>query len=270
MAGWLPDPVRPDLDRWWDGDEWTTFTRSVFSLYPNPAHRIKAEREAVPLAKLGLLLFMVAVFVYQISEFVFDTDFPDPLNITPEGQHSLFSYAAPIPGGEILAEMAVAAAIVGYCLIVLWLYRCVQSGRSFRLPVTRRPSWAIYGFLVPLVNLWFPYQVLRDSVPADSPNRRRIKKWWIAGAAYVVVAYFFVIPILGNRAFQVTALVSDVVLVILVVVSWRMIDRVTQEHAESLAELLSYAGPNQQRGHGVEADTAKPAKRNVVGAVPFH
>ena len=34
------------------------------------------------------------------------------------------------------------------------------------------------GFLIPVVNLWWPYQSVRDLFPVGHPARRVVGRWW--------------------------------------------------------------------------------------------
>ena len=53
-------------------------------------------------------------------------------------------------------------------------------------------------FLVPVINLWWPYQSTRDLLPAGHPDRPLVLRWfllWVVGGAVsfmVVVASMFV------------------------------------------------------------------------------
>lgn len=71
----------------------------------------------------------------------------------------------------------------------LWLYRSRLSavGATPSLAHERSKVWAWLGWCVPLVNLWFPYQVVRDVRRATSPRVVTGIGWWWAAW---LVAYF--------------------------------------------------------------------------------
>lgn len=53
---------------------------------------------------------------------------------------------------------------------------CSRSGAAARLS----PVWAILGWIVPVVNIWFPYWVLRDCFPPHETNKRDlVLRWWL-------------------------------------------------------------------------------------------
>jgi len=72
-------------------------------------------------------------------------------------------------------------------IIVVWVVTCIWLGQVRRhaksinpvYPHARRVGWVWAGWLVPIVNLWFPFQVVRDIYAAASrflmPSAMR---WW--------------------------------------------------------------------------------------------
>lgn len=73
--------------------------------------------------------------------------------------------------GEIVLTPYDVASFVRFPLMVLalivtsvWLLRARQNVTSLRPHVlqTRSPAWVVLGWMVPVVSLWFPFQVVRD------------------------------------------------------------------------------------------------------------
>ena len=95
--------------------------------------------------------------------------------------------------GDLVELVAIASQI----LFIIWLYRAATLARRAGLPARRSTLWAWLGFLVPIVNFWFPYQVARDTVPAGDPARRTVRLWWTcwllqgAGLIIIVVISYF-------------------------------------------------------------------------------
>ena len=71
---------------------------------------------------------------------------------------------------------------------MIWLYRAATLARRAGLPARREPVWAIVGFFVPVISLWFPYQVAADCLRADDPNRRLVAAWWSFQIAQIVLS----------------------------------------------------------------------------------
>ncbi|MFD7309779.1 DUF4328 domain-containing protein [Promicromonospora sp. NPDC059942] len=76
-----------------------------------------------------------------------------------------------------------------YVVSCLWLYksRVSAAGATPTLVHERSKVWAWLGWCVPLVNLWFPYQVVRDVRRATSPRVVTGIGWWWAAW---LVGYF--------------------------------------------------------------------------------
>src|SRR5699024_3862858 len=44
----------------------------------------------------------------------------------------------------------------------------------------RAAHWAVLGWIVPVVNLWFPFQVVADAARGVGARRPNPRPWWIA------------------------------------------------------------------------------------------
>lgn len=72
--------------------------------------------------------------------------------------------------------------IAAYVVSCLWL----QSSRTLTevvapmVPQTRGRVWVWLGWVVPVVSLWFPYQVVRDVAGATGARLRVTLGWWWA------------------------------------------------------------------------------------------
>ena len=73
--------------------------------------------------------------------------------------------------------------LVGFVVTCLWLYR-VRTDADIRHPEAthaRRKGWAWAGWLVPVVNLWFPFQIVRDVLKAFRASApTALLGWWWA------------------------------------------------------------------------------------------
>jgi hypothetical protein len=72
--------------------------------------------------------------------------------------------------------------VVAFVVTCLWLQRSrrIAEARSPYLPQARGPVWVWLGWVVPVVSLWFPYQVVRDvrSATAGQVRRDGLGLWW--------------------------------------------------------------------------------------------
>jgi len=74
------------------------------------------------------------------------------------------------------------AAIAAYVVTCLWLYQARSNVELVRPGVrhARKKGWVWAGWIVPVVSLWFPYQVVRDvTTDPHQPSRTSaLLGWW--------------------------------------------------------------------------------------------
>ena len=166
--------------RWWDGTTWTGYTAPAAPIFAplDPAADLDAERQAGERAATALLAgaalsaigyIIVATTVGRFVHDAFDRIGEDRFVPANAG-----FFGAGLGIWELIALAGLAVQI----LVMIWLYRAATLARRAGLPARRDPIWAILGFIVPIVSLWFPYQVAADSFPRGDPDRRTAARWW--------------------------------------------------------------------------------------------
>lgn len=90
---------------------------------------------------------------------------------------------------DLLATLMLPAMIATYVVSCLWLHRCRRNADWIRPAVhhERSPIWAWLGWWVPVVGLWFPYQVVRDVQRAGRGSRPGVGLglWWTGWLVFV-------------------------------------------------------------------------------------
>ena len=89
-------------------------------------------------------------------------------------------------------------------LFVMWFRRARINAERHGYPQRRARGWAFWGWIVPIVNLWFPFQIMGDIWRAGLPPRQRRKTawlpalWWtswlISGLSFGTQAKFEPVP----------------------------------------------------------------------------
>jgi Domain of unknown function (DUF4328) len=95
-------------------------------------------------------------------------------------------------------------------LFLIWQHRAASVARSLRYPAHHSPGWGVGSWFVPVVNLWMPYQAIRDCLPLGHPARRQVLYAWVA---------FLLTTVLLLPATLVALVGAPVVGIVLVIVS---------------------------------------------------
>lgn len=89
-------------------------------------------------------------------------------------------------GIEGLTVLSNVAAVVATGVWLLNLRRVAQAV-SPSTHQRRSSYWAFLGWIVPVVNLWFPYQVVADASRGVGSKVKNLWPWWIAWLAFLLV-----------------------------------------------------------------------------------
>ena len=64
-------------------------------------------------------------------------------------------------------------------LFVVWFYRARINAERHGYPQRRARGWAFWGWIVPIVNIWFPFQIMGDIWRAGLPAGQRRETAWL-------------------------------------------------------------------------------------------
>jgi hypothetical protein len=211
-AGWHPDPWREATWRWWDGNEWTGYTDKTtpVSTGATVAAELATERTWARWARIALTvnpIFQVLALVGASIQWRWIADhWDDVVNGTGStsgpSSASIFSYLG-LPALGVLV------------LLILWLYRAGATARAAGLPLRRDPGLGAVSFIIPVLQLWWPYRAARDAVGSDVRAQHLIVRWWTAWlastfGAFVVFGAAFLPEVFSFIAVAVVAVISVV------------------------------------------------------------
>jgi len=162
--------------RWWDGSQWTGYVSG-----PPPARvappDLAGERGLARFLRPALLVAGVvqaATLVTSVDQVQWFVDHWDALTRTdgsPKPQ-------IPTTAATSLSQLGALVGLGVGILFLIWFHRAASTGWSSGLPARRGPVLAALSFIIPVINLWWPYQSTLDMVPADDPHRGVIRRWW--------------------------------------------------------------------------------------------
>ena len=236
--GWYPDPWQPGAQRWWDGTGWTQQVAPVH-LPPPPIDISPRIADALAMARWArvavcvwpaLITLSAAVSVATFRD-LFD-DFGEQLDQIEAGNQTTFESSG---SGLSAASSAVSMVQLGLLIALgLWIMRSAELGRAVGRPADRSPAWGVGGFFVPIVNFWFPYQVLVQSL-SPSAARGPVLAWWLA---FLGSQFSFVVGIaLAIAGVPIAGLLglSAVLSVVTALLGLRAVDAVTADHEATKA-----------------------------------
>lgn len=95
----------------------------------------------------------------------------------------------------LLSDLFLVGSAVSF---LVWLYRARRNVEASGYPQRRARGWAMGAWFVPVVSLWFPYQVVADVRRGDPAARenpvvtRELALWWTAWLLSLITATHFV------------------------------------------------------------------------------
>lgn len=263
--GWYPDPAGGLGLRWWNGTAWTSQSSipvpPVFSGIPGPNPRTAQESEArkLPWAKAAIWFFAVEPLVLAVMVFLVWGDAAhwfseirttlNTLNNASPNQTIPF----PAPPGALhaviwLSFIGDALQTAATVVLMVFMYNAASHARDLGLPARLTPVWAVLGWIVPVVNLWFPYWVLRDCLPPHETRGRDLAlRWWLFQIFSFVPLVAVLIACWVNPLLGVVFIAGEVVYAVLQACSGcAAVDRICRSH-EELTSALVAPGMNQVR-----------------------
>jgi hypothetical protein len=240
--GWYPDPAVPGVNRWWDGQAWSGYAQPAgyVALLPDPARDLSEETKSARLAIFALrataAVYALELLVLAVVVHRFFDAFRRNIRILQDDPSAKISPLAGLGRGYYalfgLLQILGLVALVAQVLFVIWAYRAATFAQRAGLPARHAPVWAVIGFLIPVVNLWFPYTSVADTLPLGHPGRASVGWWWgltlaqgLASGAVLAAAAF------STLAGVIVAIVVAVVPAAAAYYGTRVVGTVSQVHA---------------------------------------
>lgn len=182
--GWYPDPEGGPFARWWDGTQWTSATQQGA-----PPWRPMRTAARVVSALLVLTAFghVGLALAFQSRRNVIDRLFDGRADIRDAADNDRL-----VASVGLLVLCLTLAVIVSW---LVWFHAAYANAATFRR--VRYPKWAIWGWLIPIVNLFRPKQMVNDVWAAGdergdaytTPSRISplVQLWWFAWLVGFVV-----------------------------------------------------------------------------------
>jgi cobalamin synthase len=209
--GWYDDPANPGRPRWWDGQRWAPSTapppgpgwspaqstlRQNQPLDLDIAQEQRSGRRARWMVILGLVGYGARGIVTALVLHSSISYLRDVFDAANSGRRVPVQ---PAPTGDLVYLnllsnlMAIVSLAAGIAFLV-WFYRSVINARALGLTQRLSPTWAILGFILPVIQWWFPWWSAKDLFPEGHEGRRLVTRWWLCwlGGQLVLLAAILV------------------------------------------------------------------------------
>jgi len=171
--GWRPDPARPGQERLWDGSHWTEHVRSLAPEAtdgpPAPATPGRALSVVIQVLLGAVAVLHGILLVYSIhagSVVAIWQDRPESSEAAERGLLTRLGLTLDFGAVGLLALTGV--------LFLVWLARRYTDPRVNRTLLRRTPTMAVLCWFLPIVQLWWPAQCVKDLWHASRPEARAI------------------------------------------------------------------------------------------------
>ena len=180
--GWHPDPGNPQFWRRWDGSAWSAHVAPMVAHSLSPRALLVAEEGLAPWARSAVVIYPILAFATGLFGWIYASRYQHYFHyvrLTIDGVrngHTVYQSPPSLVGWNTLFFPLVTAAQI---VFLVWQYRAANVGRQLGYPFRRSPGWGVALWFIPIVNLWMPYQAIRDCLPPGHAERGTVLQTWI-------------------------------------------------------------------------------------------
>jgi hypothetical protein len=169
--------------RWWDGSQWTNDLRGGAG-GADPRADLEDETKAGRLASKALWVGAAAhagqavVWALLFGRIFHAVRQQLHAPLKADGTRAPLVLPHGVSGLYVLSQLAGIALLAVEVIFVIWFYKAATLAVRAGLPARHSPAWAVVGWIIPVISLWFPYQSAVDLFPPGHSGRRKVNRWW--------------------------------------------------------------------------------------------
>jgi hypothetical protein len=177
------------------------------------------------------------IMAVAVTNFAFSTQWSRALHYV----HEVMNNSGYTPLGQRVVEpprwaiLFTPLQIGALVLFMLWLYRAASTAAALRYPARRSPALGAWSCIIPVVNLWFPYQAIRDCFDPRDRSRTLVLRAWMLFIVTQLIAESSTFVFAEARSLATPWLVILIGLATLLgVTGYRMVVAVSTAHHDAL------------------------------------
>jgi Domain of unknown function (DUF4190)/Domain of unknown function (DUF4328)/Protein of unknown function (DUF2510) len=252
--GWYADPSGQLGWRWWAGDHWTEHVAPAAFPYPSVGGMSDQRAAAFLQGKQARLdgFIPVAVWIWAavgIAGVLVNWANVDYYRALWHWWHAALhasSVGIPAPAQPMRPLSSSLFSLVSLGLLVIeviffiWQYRAATVARSLRYSALHSPGWGVGCWFVPVVNLWMPYQAIRDCLPSGHPIRRRVLYTWLLFLLTSLLLPATLVALVGAPSVGIVLAVASIGVYLAVGLNaYRVVMAIATDHRDGVVVLTS-------------------------------
>lgn len=243
--GWYPDPWQAVPWRWWDGTQWTGHwspgpTPVVQTVSPAELQHAHAKEEKTwRWARLALGAVLIVLVGQWISDIWVSHTFRhlwSQIQVS-NGNTQVTQIHGFSPATGLYFDLLYVAGAAVAIVFFIWQHSAATVARGLGYPSRTSPAYGVGSWFIPVINLWFPYWALSDTLPPDHPMRGRCLLAWLSylGALLVGTTTLFV-ALASTAAAVVVMIISGALAVVAVGLGAQLITAVHEDHRRAAGQ----------------------------------
>jgi hypothetical protein len=180
--GWYRDPGGSTNWRWWDGTRWTEHLMAAGVAGPRGDWGTSirsAENAEARLSAWAVAAVLVYVGTQTANTIAATASLPAVVQYMRQVLDNFGATPPQEPAAFHATSLLVFPGIVAGVVFLVWQFRAAKTARALGYPARRSPALGAWSWVIPVVNLWFPYQAMRDLLPPGHAVRSLVLRTWL-------------------------------------------------------------------------------------------